>query len=410
MTMVAGGTATRREQERSRTWRRREAELVAETLSLRAAVAEVLGREVAIPAVSEETPWRAAEAISVLIGSCTERLHRLAPSDRRIADRLCSLIVELQRFALEIYLDSVRARSERMADCSTGLGRLRGMSSTGDLLDQVCEEAVRRCGFGRVVLSRVDGRTWRPWMAYSIQGAELASWFSGWVDQGIELDGRFPEAMLLRDRRPSIVYDTDAVPVHRPIIVDSGHSRSYVVAPIMQAGAVVGFLHADHDPSARRVDETDRDVLWAFSAGFGYVYERTVLLERLRTQRDQAREILTEAVARIDELCETTGERVLAGGISPAGADGADESITGAFGELTPREAEVFRLMAEGATNAAISDRLVITEDTVKSHVKRILRKLGAANRSQTVAWSLRERSALEDAVARSGAEATALL
>ena len=60
--------------------------------------------------------------------------------------------------------------------------------------------------------------------------------------------------------------------------------------------------------------------------------------------------------------------------------------------ELTEREAEVFELMVTGATNQAIADRLVITEGTVKSHVKHILRKYGAVNRAQAIAWALRDR------------------
>jgi DNA-binding NarL/FixJ family response regulator len=52
---------------------------------------------------------------------------------------------------------------------------------------------------------------------------------------------------------------------------------------------------------------------------------------------------------------------------------------------LTRREAEVLALMSTGAGNGEISRRLVITEATVKSHVKHLLRKLGAANRAQAV-------------------------
>jgi DNA-binding NarL/FixJ family response regulator len=42
--------------------------------------------------------------------------------------------------------------------------------------------------------------------------------------------------------------------------------------------------------------------------------------------------------------------------------------------------------IVSGATNRAIASRLVIAEDTVKSHVKQILRKLGVTNRAQAIA------------------------
>jgi DNA-binding CsgD family transcriptional regulator len=54
-------------------------------------------------------------------------------------------------------------------------------------------------------------------------------------------------------------------------------------------------------------------------------------------------------------------------------------------GLLSVRELEVLLKMAEGETNAQIAAELVIAESTVKSHVKSILRKLGAANRTEAV-------------------------
>jgi len=50
----------------------------------------------------------------------------------------------------------------------------------------------------------------------------------------------------------------------------------------------------------------------------------------------------------------------------------------------------VLRLLADGATNKAIGDALVISRGTVKFHVNSILRKLHAANRAQAAARYLR--------------------
>ena len=55
-------------------------------------------------------------------------------------------------------------------------------------------------------------------------------------------------------------------------------------------------------------------------------------------------------------------------------------------GLLTRRELDVLRLMAEGASNRAIADALVISSGTVKFHAGSILRKLRAANRAEAVA------------------------
>ena len=53
--------------------------------------------------------------------------------------------------------------------------------------------------------------------------------------------------------------------------------------------------------------------------------------------------------------------------------------------ELTPREMDVLRLLAEGLPNRKIGERLSINERTVKYHVAAILAKLEAANRTEAV-------------------------
>lgn len=60
--------------------------------------------------------------------------------------------------------------------------------------------------------------------------------------------------------------------------------------------------------------------------------------------------------------------------------------------ELSAREKEILVLMADGLKNAAIAEKLMISEATVRFHVSNILRKLGAANRVQAVRIAIDRR------------------
>ncbi len=62
----------------------------------------------------------------------------------------------------------------------------------------------------------------------------------------------------------------------------------------------------------------------------------------------------------------------------------------GKLGHLTAREMEVLRLVAGGATNKNIAATLIISDSTVKTHVRNILDKLGLANRTQATAYAIK--------------------
>jgi DNA-binding CsgD family transcriptional regulator len=95
------------------------------------------------------------------------------------------------------------------------------------------------------------------------------------------------------------------------------------------------------------------------------------MLERYRVHAD-----------RFDEISE---RRALRFEPPPAPVERTEWSLA-----LTPREVEVLKLGADGATSEEIATTLHLTEHTVKSHLKRIQGKLGARNRTHAVALALR--------------------
>jgi len=102
----------------------------------------------------------------------------------------------------------------------------------------------------------------------------------------------------------------------------------------------------------------------------------------------------------------------LAGDIPLLGSNQQDpmapwQSGSEVVSELTRREYEVLQLMTKGATNREIATTIFLSEETVKSHVKRILHKFGVANRGQAVATyleSLTRRRGLSGGPRRGGA------
>lgn len=155
-------------------------------------------------------------------------------------------------------------------------------------------------------------------------------------------------------------------------------AATYLVDEARRLATACGVGHMIVKPCAP--NEILRVVGEALSSG-------TQLVSRLPSEefhREYLRTVSVKLLREVEELRNVV-VRWSIGGQSDQRARGRSEAVTRSPTEdvLTARELDVLAAIAEGATNREISERLVVAETTVQSHVKHILRKLGARNRTE---------------------------
>jgi DNA-binding CsgD family transcriptional regulator len=178
--------------------------------------------------------------------------------------------------------------------------------------------------------------------------------------------------------------DVPAAPGYRELL----GSVHYLVAPVIAKSRVVALLHVSRRGQGG-VSVGDSDVLDAFASAYSLLFERMLNSERVQQQRTS----IARAAARLTEEANRIATAAISldveydNGVEPPTIE-ADSALAAT---LSDRERQVFERLVLGASNADIADELVITVETVKTHVKRILRKIGAINRSEAIALYIEE-------------------
>jgi DNA-binding CsgD family transcriptional regulator len=306
---------------------------------------------------------------------------------------------------------TMSASADRMSRDLTALldalARVRQDAELPDVLDRAGRELCAAMIFDRVMVSRVSGSTWLPLALYAAcdDGHLIEIDEPGVGVEGLEVSLASPlvEAEVVRRRLPALVQDAANEPrAHQPLVERTG-TRDYVVAPVVAGNSVIGLLRAGNTGGERPLTAMDCDLLRMFADGVGLVYERADLTEREERQSRTVAEVCEAAERTLHGLesapileLRATPVRTTPGRESkPVPRAGRDPKNagrdTGRLARLTAREREVLALLAGGATNAQLADRLTVAESTVKSHVKHILHKLGARNRTIAIACYLRD-------------------
>jgi DNA-binding CsgD family transcriptional regulator len=326
-----------------------------------------------------------------LIQTVTERLAQERGGD-------FSAAVREQESSLERLRHRYATRFEALASVHRAIDELRTITSPATMLARAPAALCAASTLERVLLSVTgDGQLVAEAAYFADDRPGAAAVVAQLREQPIRLEHPLIETELLRRRRATIVDDAQVHPRVDRRLLELMQWSSYAAAPLVVGPQVIGMLHADRG-AGQRLDVLDRDVLWEFTSLLAQAYESASLRRTLRHEREQMREFLDWLGARSSELTDApirlaTMQRPASPRVSPPepspAVAGRDDRVV-FQGLLTRRELDVLRLLADGKSNKAIAEALVISPGTVKFHVNSILRKLRVANRAEAVARYLR--------------------
>jgi DNA-binding CsgD family transcriptional regulator len=306
-------------------------------------------------------------------------------------------VAELATLHREPFVDDeVRGRSA-LSQVQSGLSSLQSAASVTALADAAPRIIVQYCGFDRAGLTRIQDGRLRVESVYFGDDVIGAAKMIAYAQSRPPRVQRWQlETQMIRRLAPVIVRDPHNDSRVNARFAEWSDTQSFVAAPVLRDGTVIGFLHADHRHSGRTVDEVDRDTLAVFAAGFGYAFDRAMLHERLKRQQAD----VWRALACGDEPTSTpqSGAPHLRSvdDFSEKGRRSVAEAQWVLDSTLSRRETDVLRLVAAGFTNQQIAEDLFVSIGTVKAHVKSVLRKLQAANRTDAASIYLRMASTVE--------------
>jgi DNA-binding CsgD family transcriptional regulator len=343
--------------------------------------------EAAVAAASEHLGLPPAEPHRALrcwlddLRHCLEGRLALSPDSAATAELLTS-ILRLQCELLDLDLSR---RMGCLTEIRSALGDLRGLSPR-EMIYAAPVVLSREFGFARTMISTVRGSMWLPQHLHiEDEGADPQSRpFHEFVAHAhIQLADAPLETELIRKRCGALVPFPREDKRTFKGIVDASGCFGYIAAPIIVQGRAIGILHADRPQPDGIVTMEHLDQLEAFAECLAAAFERAVLEEKASRQHVAVGNLC----AHVEELLERPDRPSLWSGASPKQRhDGHHRGDQPAVPLLTAREREIMSYVATGATNSQIARCLVISEGTVKSHLKHIARKLHTSSRAAAVA------------------------
>jgi DNA-binding CsgD family transcriptional regulator len=332
-------------------------------------------------------PWAWRCQLDDLRQRLEQRLTSAALPDRSATT--AELLISVLRLQCEFLDHDLCRRAKSLTEIRNVMGQLRGLSPR----EIICAAPMvlsTELGFGRAMVSIVRGSVWLPHHIYiEDEGADPQSQpFRDYIASArIQLADAPLEAELIRKRCGALVPSPREDARTFKEIIDVSGCSGYVAAPITVGGRAIGMLHADRPKPVAVVTLDHLYYLEAFAECLATVFESAVLEQRAAQQRVEVGNLC----AHVDELLGRSTRLALwsMSGATPEQRQDARSHFSNdqpAVSSLSAREREVISYVATGATNMQIARCLMISEGTVKSHLKHIARKLKTSSRAEAVA------------------------
>jgi DNA-binding CsgD family transcriptional regulator len=210
-----------------------------------------------------------------------------------------------------------------------------------------------------------------------------AQWIAWRACAELELARRHPEnALQILDQLIASAHIEQGL-----VIPCLWHLRGEALSACDRKAEAEAVLQAAH--ATAQVQGT-RPMLWRICVTLGK-------LSAMQGRREQARVLFTEARTIIEELASQVADdavranylRCTTAQIPRLPERSPRRAVKHLFGGFTERERDVERLVAQGKSNRALADELIVSERTIEKHVERIMSKLGFSSRVQIAAWAV---------------------
>jgi len=260
--------------------------------------------------------------------------------------------------------------------------RLNGAPNLGSLLARASVEGTKACGFERGVILAVSEGRLGPSGMDAVDDPACDELRRRSLTVSIPLTPASEEVEVIRraeGQRPGR-------PPGTSLLRDEFDLREYALAAIVPESRALALLVVDRAKGA--VNDEDMAALELFAHLLSVAVERVVLRLRMSELSTEFRHLTASAHALIQEALEAPVGLTTDYGHGPVFTTaGREPALSGGLAELlSDREREIATLMVRGRSNREIGEELHLSPETIKAHVARLVRKLGASNRVEAVA------------------------